>query len=83
MTVQTDNRRQEIITKLRAYLKSRVSEKQATLIETLAHRYYASAPLEDLNERPIEDLFGALVSHWNFIYQRAPGETKIRVFNPS
>ncbi len=83
MMVQNDNRRLSIMTQLHIYLKDRVSEKQAALIEALAHRYYASAPPADLNERRTEDLFGALLSHWDLIYQRDPNETKIRVFNPS
>ena len=35
-----------------------------------------------LKARSIEDLYGILLSHWKFIYQRAPGEAKIRIFNP-
>lgn len=75
--------RQELINKLRAYLKDRVPQSQATLLETFAQRYYVSAPLDDLSKYSVEDLFGALLSHWNFIYQRKPEESKVRVFNPT
>lgn len=83
MAVQSGNGRQDIINTLRAYFKGRVPESQALLLETFAQRYYASAPLEDLYAKSIEDLFGALFSHWNFIYQRAPMESKVRIFNPT
>ncbi len=83
MAGQQDTGRQEIINKLRQYLKDRVPESQVPLLETFAQRYYASCSLEDLTERSIEDLFGALLSHWNFIYQRGPDESKVRVFNPT
>lgn len=85
MVNKSDNsqNRQEMINKLRTYIKAKAPKSQADLLETFAERYYFSAPLSDLYEHSIEDLFGALLSHWNLIYQRKPGETKIRVFNPS
>ncbi len=83
MAVQNGNGRQNIINKLRAYLVDKVPTAKAELLEAFAQRYYASAPLEDLYARSIEDLFGALMSHWNFIYQRKPGESKVKVFNPT
>ena len=78
-----ENRRDEIVVKLKGYLKNRVSEQQATLLEEFAKRYYNSSSLADLNERSMEDLLGAFLSHWNFVYEREAGESKVRIFNPS
>lgn len=86
MAGQHDNHRneiQQIINKVLETLKSRVPEEQLQLVIAFAHRYYGSCSLIDLKERTIEDLAGALLSHWNFIYQRKPRESKIRVFNPT
>jgi glutamate dehydrogenase len=83
MAGQQDSGRQEIINKLRQYLKDKVPEPQLALLEIFVQRYYANCSLADLTERSIEDLFGALLSHWNFIYERKPGELKVRVFNPT
>lgn len=83
MAGQNGNGRQEIIQKLRSYLKGKVPNDQAQLIEQFAERYYSSASLEDLYAHKIEDLFGALISHWNLMYQRQPGESKVRIFNPT
>lgn len=83
MAGQQDTGRQEIINKIRQYLRDRVPESQVSLLEIFAQRYYVNCSLEDLTERSIEDLSGALLSHWNFIYQREPGESKVRVFNPT
>jgi len=83
MASQIGNRRQEIIAEILTEVQKRVPEKQFHLLEIFAQRYYASSSLSDLGERTIEDLSGAFVSHWNFISQRAPGESKVRVFNPS
>jgi len=83
MAGQQDSGRQEIINKIRHYLRDRVPESQVSLLEIFAQRYYVNCSLEDLTDRSIEDLSGALLSHWNFIYQREPGESKVRVFNPT
>lgn len=81
--VDQDNGRQEIISKLHAYLKNKVPKDQVKLLETFAQRYYASVSIQDLKAHSIDDLFGALVSHWNLVYQRKPGESKVRIFNPT
>ncbi len=83
MASQTDNRRQEIINTLPAYIKKRLPNDQIPLLEAFAKRYFATSPIADLNSRSIDDLLGGLLSHWNFIYQRKPGESKVRVFNPT
>ena len=83
MVLQQDKDRQDIINQIREYLKNRVPEKQAALIDHFVQRYYVSCSLADLSDRSIEDLAGALLSHWNFVLQRTPGESKVRIFNPS
>jgi glutamate dehydrogenase len=83
MASQNDNRRQEIIDQLRSYVKNTIPEEEIVLLEAFAKRYYATSPITDLNARSIDDLLGALISHWNFIRQRKPGEAKVRVFNPT
>ncbi len=83
MACQQNSGRQELITILRSYLKNRFPVAQATLIELFAERYYFSCSLEDLTKRSSDDLFGALLSHWNLVYQRKPDEIKVRVFNPT
>src|SRR5690242_1168435 len=83
MAGQLEAGRQEVIDKLRSYLKDRVPAEKAALLQTFAQRYYISCSLEDLKERSFEDLFGALLSHWDFIHQRQPGMAKVRIFNPT
>ncbi len=83
MAGQQDNGRQEIIKKLRDLIKSKVSPPQSALLEQFAQRYYVNCSLEDLTKRSLNDLFGALISHWNFIHERKSGESKVRVFNPT
>jgi glutamate dehydrogenase len=83
MAGQVGSRRQEVINEILTHVKSRVPEQQFKIIEIYAQRYYASSALADLGEHSLEDLCGAFISHWNYVYQRAPGESKVRVFNPT
>jgi glutamate dehydrogenase len=73
---------QKIISQVKAFIKSHAPEKEAKLLEAFAQRYFISSSLEDLSSRTIEDLYGMVLAHWKFIYQRAPEEAKIRIFNP-
>ncbi len=82
MALRADHERQTIINLIRTYFQKRMPKEQALLIETFAQRYLSACAVEDLRERSIDDLCGALLSIWNFIYQRMPGECKVRVFNP-
>lgn len=82
MALRADHERQTIIDLIRTYFQKRLPKDQALLVETFAQRYLSACAVEDLRERSIDDLCGALLSQWNFIYQRKPGESKVRVFNP-
>lgn len=74
---------QEIINQLKSYIKKNAPAKDAALLETFAERYFISSSSDDLKERSIEDLYGILLSHWEFINGRAKGQAKIRIFNPT
>jgi glutamate dehydrogenase len=83
MSGQIGSRRQEIINTILSHIKDRVPANQFKLLEVYAFRYFATSALADLGERTLDDLCGAFLSHWNFIYQREPGESKVRIFNPT
>jgi len=74
---------QTIINQLKAHIKHKVGDKhEAGMLDAFAQRYFSASAVEDLKQRSIADLYGILLSHWKFIYQRAPGEAKICIFNP-
>lgn len=77
----------KIIDQIKLYIKNhlgdQVDEKESILIEKFAERYYGVSSLDDLRMHPIPDLYAMLLSHWKFIYQRRPDESKIRIFNPT
>jgi glutamate dehydrogenase len=45
-------------------------------------QYYHRVPPDDLVGRSESDVYGAALAHWNFMHHRAPGEAKVRVYNP-
>src|SRR5579883_1545187 len=74
---------QEIINNVINVVKPKVPKAQFPLIKIFAQRLYGSSSLNDLMDRSTEDLAGILRSMWDITYQRQPGETKVRIFNPS
>ncbi len=74
--------REEIFSKLISNLQKKYTAKQAKLIGEFIQLFYLQVPLDDLLEHEIMDLYGAALSYWGFMQNRAAGETKIRVYNP-
>ena len=63
-------------------LKQEMNPEQADLCAEFVRQFYSTVALDDLLEWDIDDLYGAAVNYWLFIYKRAPKETKIRIYNP-
>ncbi|MDR9436983.1 MAG: NAD-glutamate dehydrogenase [Thiohalophilus sp.] len=51
-------------------------------IEQFIRQYLAGVSLEDLSERQLDDLYGAVISHWNLARRRRSQQVLIRVHNP-
>lgn len=83
MTGANNGECQNFINQVKAYINTHAPKKDIALLETFAQRYYSGSSVDDLKKRSTADLFHILVSHWNFIQERAEGEAKIRIFNPS
>jgi glutamate dehydrogenase len=62
-------------------LVAEVPKKHAAAIEQFTKTYYAATPEQELENRKLEDLYGATLACWNFM-QKCPADSKIRVFNP-
>lgn len=84
MAGQLENGRKEFVNQICNYLEKKgcIPASQKTAFEMFAQRYYTACGLEDLTGRSIENLAGGLFSHWQFVYQRKPGEVKVKIFNP-
>ncbi|MEP7180551.1 MAG: NAD-glutamate dehydrogenase [Betaproteobacteria bacterium] len=63
-------------------VRAKLPADQRTTLEALVPLYFAQLDPEDVAERDPADLYGAVLSHWNFARKRDAGRPKMRVFNP-
>lgn len=77
-----EDSRLEVIERLVAYVVSKLPTEEVPLVKSFIRQYYLSVSPEDLAARSILDLYGAVVSHWHYLYQRQAKEPKVRAFNP-
>lgn len=82
MSLSRDDGRVDLINKLDVLIRQRNVAAEAKLIQDFLAQYYLGVSVYDLKEKSLEELYGALISQWHFIYQRKPGESKVRVYNP-
>jgi glutamate dehydrogenase len=75
-------RKSKLIDKLIHALAQRLPEAQLSMVQMFTQQYYAWVPSEDLLDDDLEDLYGAMLSHWNFTRHRQVGSASIRVYNP-
>ena len=74
---------EKTLARLSALIDERVVKSRSPSIEAFACQYYKYVPEQDLAAAALDDIYGAVLSHWNFAQHRKPGQAKIRVFNPS
>ncbi|RUR14721.1 NAD-glutamate dehydrogenase [Legionella septentrionalis] len=63
-------------------IKQKMSSDQAKLCAEFIRQFFGTVALEDLQDWTIDDLYGAAINFWPLIQHRAPGEVKIRIYNP-
>jgi glutamate dehydrogenase len=82
MTAETVRNRKNIIDAVIKAAKKQFAAEQLSLLTTFIQQFFSNVPIEDLDTRLIETLYGMVVTQWNIIYQRQTDECKVRVFNP-
>lgn len=83
MAVVNGDLGQSIIKQVRDYIKKHAPADDAALLDAFAIRYLAALSATDLRTRTISELYLILKSQLDFIRVRAPGECKVRIFNPT
>ncbi len=83
MAAPTDKAHAERLDQVLALVREKVPAEARGPVEAFVRAYYRQVDPEDLAERTPADLYGAALSHWNFARRRAPGQARVRVFNPS
>jgi glutamate dehydrogenase len=72
----------EIIAELVRKAEKKLAPALAKQLADFIPRYYKNIPLEDFKKCSVDDLFGAVISHFGLLEQRKPHECKLRVYNP-
>ena len=68
----------EVVNRIKASMPS----DQAEFCAEFAKQLYGTVAMEDLRSWDMDDLYGAVVNFWTLIHERAPHETKVRIYNP-
>ncbi|MEA2212074.1 MAG: glutamate dehydrogenase [Solirubrobacteraceae bacterium] len=82
MAVRAGDSELELIPGLDGCVAERLADESPAAYVEFARRYYQWVPARDLEDRNRLDLCGAVVAHWRRVKRRAPGEAKVRVYNP-
>ena len=82
MTSKAEEKKALLIDKIVTAVRQRLPADVAPLAQVFASQYFTWVSPEDLLDDEPEDLYGAVLAHWNFARQRQPGEVLIRVYNP-
>ena len=76
-------KKSQLLDKVVNTLIERLPEQTAPMVEVFARQYYAGVAPEDVLDKDPEDLYGAVLSYWNFLLHRKPKTPSIRVYNPN
>jgi glutamate dehydrogenase len=82
MSYKFEQGKKEIIDEVIKKINHGMTGEQKESCAEFAEQFYSTVALEDLLEWEIDDLYGAVVNFWALISERAPNETKIRIYNP-
>jgi glutamate dehydrogenase len=80
--VAHDDARQDFLKQLAERLNTRLDDRKAAEVEAFARYFYSSVSFDDLEDRRLDDLYGATLSVWHFLQQFDAADPKVRVFNP-
>ncbi len=82
MSYKFEEGKDAIIQSVAQRIEQKLKGEQTALCNQFAKKFLATVALDDLSEWKIDDLYAAMLNYWTLIYQRAPGEQKIRIYNP-
>jgi len=63
-------------------LNEHLPDGERELAARFAQQFYQHSIAEDLQERSLDNLYGAVLALWKLAMQRQPGEPLIRIYNP-
>jgi glutamate dehydrogenase len=82
VAVKAGDVEQDLIESLALSVGERLALESPDSYREFVRQYYHWVPAKDLADRDQSDLCGSVVAHWRTARTRAPGEAKVRVYNP-
>ncbi|HEV7174408.1 MAG TPA: hypothetical protein VGN29_02895, partial [Solirubrobacteraceae bacterium] len=82
MAVKAADLESELIDGICERVRRKLATDRVAPCESFIRQFYHWVPAVDLSDRSEIDLYGAAIAEWNLAQQRAPGESKVNVYNP-
>ncbi len=79
MVIKQNNK---LLSDLVSYIRKQLKDDQAETLVEFSKQYYQCVVFNDLDKVTVEDLYGAVLSHWNLALEFNT-DNKTRVYNPS
>lgn len=73
----------DIIAQVVEKVHKKLNAEQAALCGEFVKQFFATISLDDLKESSLGDLYGMVINMWVLLEERAPNQSKIRVYNPN
>ena len=83
MTMTAEQRQVDIVDRLAAEARKRVSAEHTDSAEHFVRRYFAHVAPDDVIYTSFDTLLGGALSLWEYGAERKPGVPKVRLFNPA
>ncbi|TXL01445.1 hypothetical protein BMR02_03235 [Methylococcaceae bacterium HT1] len=68
---------------LSQYIRSEIEDESVEQLILFAQHYFSFSAFDEIANISIEDLYGAVLSHWNLFLNLPDGKEKIHIYNPS
>ncbi|NOQ14356.1 MAG: NAD-glutamate dehydrogenase [Methyloprofundus sp.] len=68
---------------LAQFIRSQIQDESAEQLVLFAQQYFKFGAFEEIADRSVEDLYGAVLSHWNLFLELPANKEKIHIYNPT
>lgn len=65
------------------HIRSKIQDSSVEQFIQFTQHYFGFGAFEEIADTSIDDLYGAVLSHWNLFLDLPAGKDKIRIYNPS
>ncbi len=82
MTYSFEQGKDAIIQSVLDIIQKKLKKSEAANCALFTKQMLNTVALDDLVDWKVDDLYAAILNFWQLIYQKVPGEQKIRIYNP-